>query len=478
MPIHLGVTADRSVMEYEAAADASLAKESLGTLDSDLLAIWLLSKRAEDSDRTDQQEEDPYIASLPTRKELSHLPVYWDEADASCLMGSEVGVQLASRKRREAEFFGRLSKSSASFSRIAPTLDSWMWAKSNIQSRGFSISNPVLDNAAPGTCIGEEEEEKDEAEFNDGGEKDVISPKIPALFPLADMVNHVSLADGCTCEWGIERDTGDFLLRTIKEVKADSELSLSYGSISSIGSLLNYGFVYGSSEHETQEDCTEEFRIMDENQDDAECATIRLSLDIIEDHSDFSDKTEHDLRELKTEIWARDEGLYPGFDWKSMERVILIGVGTVESALTVLSLLRVGVATKEELFELMEDDQGEDGEERGSIAAMLARNPFRWRNEREALRVFENVIEAQLKGFYEMNCTMDATGGNGFTFNKMNALKAVQAEKQVLVHWWRIAKMAGSVLDKRRDCFDFGLQYAKLFRSLLGTRDLMPVEED
>ena len=147
---------------------------------------------------------------------------------------------------------------------ICPTFESWMWSKCNVQSRAFTIANPTLLHNVPrqGTCIGEVAvcNTRNKVDIIDNNHHETETPSssrneevdtsstsnnsnVPAMFPMADMFNHVKRSNGCTCEWGIDRDTSDFVIRTIHDVKAGSEVTVSYGEISTSASLLNYGFI-------------------------------------------------------------------------------------------------------------------------------------------------------------------------------------------------------------------------------------------
>ena len=200
--------------------------------------------------------------------------------------------------------------------------------------------------------------------------------------------------------------------------------------------------------------------------------------------------------DLKERVWARDEATYADMGLKPKERVVLLGIGTAESAITVLSLLRVGVATRNELLILLEnadiaadsntdiDIVGEEGRRRDSPAttvpaAMLAREPTRWRNERAAFRALENLLDSQIRSFPTDRRGELSSGGIVVApnSNQLNALRVISAERRVLRHWLGIARLAGKVLDDRRDSFDFGLVYADLLKTLLGTIEPMPIQD-
>lgn len=469
IPMELGLTPSRAVEECGAAEDAILAADSIGTKDADLLAIFLLarsSRRNGESDDGGDVIGDVYTSSLPTPEELSHLPIHWDEDDASWLGRTGVGAELARRKRREADFFRSLSERSASFREIAAgSLDRWMWAKSNVQSRGFSIPNPLFSSAPMGTCL---DERSDRADGVPGNSND----KVAALFPFADMLNHLTHQEGCSCEFGVERDTGDFLVRTIVPVASGSELTVSYGSLSALVSLLNYGFIQEAVATGPQQQ-TPEGKFIFRGTVGSDFVPLVLSLDKISqcdslgqeggESDETSSPSNDDLTAAKKNVWLRDEGKYPEFDWLPMERHVNLGIGTVEAAISVMSLLRVGVATVSEMTEILESSKFAPDEKKASLAfaAAIARDPICWRNERAALRAFECIVRAQSEGYKYPD--------DAHNVKQQNVCKIIDREKSVLKHWAIIAHIAGKALEERRGSFDFGLSYAKLFRTLLAT---------
>jgi len=457
IPMDLGLTPSGAVEKCGAAEDAILAADAIGTRDSDLLAIFLLARRARCSAYSGNIE-DAYISSLPTQKELSHLPINWSDADAQWLKRTGVGAERILRRQREADFFRNLSLRSESFRGIVSSLDRWMWAKANVQSRGFSIPSPLFDTAPRGTCIGEQVDENAHHVHRD--DNDMMSPKVAALFPLADMLNHRTHQEGCSCEFGVERGSGDFVIRTVSSVAAGSELTVSYGSLSASVSLLNYGFVQEAIAPGPQQQRKDDNFIF-HGTIESDFVPMVLSLDQISRHSDLHESNEtsnlSDLLAAKTNIWLRDEGNYPGFNWLPMERQVNLGIGTVEAAISVLSLLRVGVATMSELTEILESAEDKSDE----FATTIARDPVCWRNERDAIRAFEGIVRLQAEGY-----THPADMKNA---NQRSARKIIDREKSILKHWGLLTQTAGRALDESRESFDFGLSYSKLLRTLLAT---------
>ena len=59
-----------------------------------------------------------------------------------------------------------------------------------------------------------------EADEEDGGFW-ARGRKLGVLCPVADMLNHVAEADGATTEWGCERATGDFVVRSRRAIGPD-----------------------------------------------------------------------------------------------------------------------------------------------------------------------------------------------------------------------------------------------------------------
>ncbi|KAJ1451232.1 hypothetical protein M885DRAFT_530116 [Pelagophyceae sp. CCMP2097] len=390
-------------------ADAGAAAACVDDLDNaDALAVWILSN-----------PESAYVSTLPTAADLSHLPVYW--ADSEALRGTDVYEDLLSRQNHDAQLF---AGSLALRQLCAGDAANWKWAKACVRSRAFTV---------PKGAGGDEDEDEDDDDDDDL--ESVAFPRlaaasssdVPCLVPLVDMLNHVGQGvSSPNCEWGVERETGDFVVRCISDCKEGAELVHSYGDLSAAHSLLNYGFVASHLE----------FR----NHDAA-----LLTIDLPEGAS-----------QLLRKFWRR-EGFQHG-------RAICVGVpGDRGAAEQLLSLCRCAAATDGEAEALLAQD---------GPAESAAPKPLSWRNERAALALLENAAEARLAAHprsvdedERLVADLEASAG---ARDALHAARVSLAEKRVLVHWRAVSRAAKQLLQATdvEGAFNTGLYYAALLDDL------------
>jgi histone-lysine N-methyltransferase SETD3 len=187
--------------ELESKYSNSIGEELNNLPNSKLLkiALYILST-FDDEDNFYQ----PYYNILPF--DISHLPIFWDQDMLDLLENSDFIQDIEARKRmlkREHDGILRLSDTCKEIS-----LSDWMWVRSIVGSRNFSINV-------------------------DGNSRS-------ALVPLADMLNHYRPAE---TRWGFNSDKNGFTMNTLKNIKSHAQVMDSYGRKSNRKYLLHYGFV-------------------------------------------------------------------------------------------------------------------------------------------------------------------------------------------------------------------------------------------
>ena len=147
----------------------------------------------------------PYYQILP--KDISHLPIFWDKSVLNLLESSDFLNDISARKKMLTNEYSNLCNLSESFRREISLYD-WLWARSIVGSRNFSINV-------------------------DGSRKS-------AMVPLADMLNHYRPAE---TKWGYDNNKKGFTMTTLKGIKPRAQIMDSYGRKSNRKYLLHYGFV-------------------------------------------------------------------------------------------------------------------------------------------------------------------------------------------------------------------------------------------
>ena len=164
----------------------------------------------------------------------------------------------------------------------------------------------------------------------------------------------------------------------------------------------------------------------------------------------------------KAELWDRDEARYKQRvgTLKACERRVTMGIGDEGPCRTLLSLLRVAVATPSELAFLQARADDEE-----MVAAGMATEPLCQRNELAAHRALLRLLEAQLgsRRVGEEGARAAAPGN----LNRLNAQMIVRAERRVLIHLRRMSEASISFLEAPEDgsAFDRGLDYASMLQN-------------
>jgi len=157
----------------------------------------------------------PYYNILPTN--ISHLPIFWDSSVLDLLESSDFLRDISARKKMLTNEHTSLCKLSNIFRREISLYD-WLWARSIVGSRNFSININGISKSA--------------------------------LVPLADMLNHYRPAE---TKWGYNDSKKGFTMTTLKGIKPRAQIMDSYGRKSNRKYLLHYGFVMDNN---TEEDGT------------------------------------------------------------------------------------------------------------------------------------------------------------------------------------------------------------------------------
>ena len=505
------------------------------TSEHDLLACWLLTaaSRIECGDFATEEEKSltsRYMASLHTLCELAHLPIFWQKKDQDRLAGSTVGAELEARLNEEQDYYERLlvqysglseeegkerQRSSAADAWF--TVEEWRWARAIVTTRGFTVP-PHLESEAERLSdthayVGEEPPSDPE--------EDVL-----ILCPDADMLNHQYNECEANCEWGVCKKTGSFVVRSrwgARDIKKGTELTMSYGSLGASSALLNYGFVPIINPEGFADTDTFKFKTASISVQlpiilgvmaASAAAAESESVETVVETDVASSGAREPLLHRKSEIWMRDEGVYSS-DWRLGERRIVLGVGTRGAAMTLLSLCRFGVASSHAELDRMHADLAEegwypDGREGASdreepfgaeegdakfedidmheaegevevdeeeddfpiVAAVLARRPQNWENEKVALRAMTKLIQHQL-AVYRTSLSEDldfleSRKGESEMDAAMNAARIMSFEKQTLMHWSRIAEKAVQHLDEAKGFAAVGgLDYDAALTSLM-----------
>ena len=147
----------------------------------------------------------PYYRILP--KDISHLPIFWEPPVLDLLESSDFLKDITARKRMLTKEYESLCNLSNFFRREISLYD-WLWARSIVGSRNFSINVDGISKSA--------------------------------MVPLADMLNHYRPAE---TKWGYDNAKKGFTMTTLKGIKPRAQLMDSYGRKSNRKYLLHYGFV-------------------------------------------------------------------------------------------------------------------------------------------------------------------------------------------------------------------------------------------
>ena len=166
----------------------------------------------------------PYISSLPTREyQFTPTPNFWDDDHIAALEFPPAVQQATTRK-------ALIDKVATDNAVDRGDLEFATWLAS---SRSFNIK--LVD-----------EEDDDDAPFpptGGGGAK-----TLRVCVPLLDMVNHGADPNVAMSVLDADKDDATFALKALRNVKADTQLTLGYtgGAATSLDLLNDYGFTLGS----------------------------------------------------------------------------------------------------------------------------------------------------------------------------------------------------------------------------------------
>ena len=292
-----------------------------------LAAVWLCEERAKGASAFA-----PFLASLPGRDALGHLPLFWDNgALRTALRGSPCLGHVDAQRRSAARWYADLARCDGGWAaRVSPR--TFAWAVACVLSRTFR---------APASAFG--------AAY---GELAVDEPEsVVLLVPLVDMLNHAAPADApaAPCAWAVAG--GAFSVATTGRATRGAEATIEYFSgRAPAHALLSYGFCGETSAS----------------------AEVRLRVPF-----------PRDRRGLVAGLERRDAH-------RSKRRRVVrcgLGVGDGAAAATALSLFRVASADAADLTRWRRRDAGAD-------AATLARTPRSAANEARALEAFLDAVVA------------------------------------------------------------------------------------
>ena len=197
IPFNLLITNDNT-SKYS--ADMGSGLNNLNNSNLIKIALYILDT-LDDNDNFYQ----PYYQILP--KDISHLPIFWESPVLDLLESSDFLKDITARKRMLTNEYESLCNLSNIFGREISLYD-WLWARSIVGSRNFSINVDGISKSA--------------------------------MVPLADMLNHYRPAE---TKWGYDNAKKGFTMMTLKGIKSRAQLMDSYGRKSNRKYLLHYGFV-------------------------------------------------------------------------------------------------------------------------------------------------------------------------------------------------------------------------------------------
>lgn len=406
-----------------------------------------------------------YLSTLPSQAGLSHIPVFWDDMMLEELQCSTLKQAVNSRKAEWGQEFLIIRAAlqavglTQAFRNL--TLESWFWARSIITSRGFTDSNGQ-----------------------------------PCLCPYVDLMNHITNVQSedtnqvLQCQWNIDESGYHLRLPDLDNqekrgmVVSSPRLEISYGCHSNAHFLMNYGFALAD----------------DIEEEEASTCTLPLMLPAsVHDHATES-------------LWESD-GLG---DCHKVARIVTVGIGNAGPMESVLSLCRVASAQDRELSRMKEEfierdeqtTQCDDGLV-PQLGATLCRAPFSVSNEIQALKMLKEATQTALGRYsttMEQDSDMLISGKRseskkrprfGF-FRSMvgiflgnnraaqaptesdlqwrNAVTVRREEKRILNHYFLLASIGLSILEKSRSGEDFSFEtYKGMLDASLHDRDSLLV---
>lgn len=250
----------------------------------------------------------PFLDILPHTDALVHIPNFWDPVDLLELEGSPLLELLERRKKFITEDFDLLCRTSP---RLEPrNIADFFRAYSTVTSRTFSFNGGIH-----------------------GGKY-----KVSMMVPYVDMLND---SQDFNLEWDWDSDTDMFTVTALHDIPSHSPMSICYGHMPNYARLINYGYVMDNN-------------ILDHSQCSAGESSHQLLFDIAFSESRVTNydgvtsagESTADQRILLEENRLRFWNLVgDGTDRLSC----LLGLGTSFTAVSALSLLRVAVASADDI---------------------------------------------------------------------------------------------------------------------------------
>eukprot|EP00559_Dactyliosolen_fragilissimus_P000533 CAMPEP_0184863958 /NCGR_PEP_ID=MMETSP0580-20130426/13070_1 /TAXON_ID=1118495 /ORGANISM="Dactyliosolen fragilissimus" /LENGTH=638 /DNA_ID=CAMNT_0027362557 /DNA_START=114 /DNA_END=2030 /DNA_ORIENTATION=- len=146
----------------------------------------------------------PYYDILP--KTLRNMPIFWSQEELIYLEGSYLLDQIMDRNKAITDDYFAICSIAPELRKIA-TLEEFKWARMCVCSRNFGLQ--------------------------------IDGHRTSALVPHADMLNHYRPRE---TKWTFDDEKQAFIITTLQEIKAGSQVYDSYGQKCNHRFLLNYGF--------------------------------------------------------------------------------------------------------------------------------------------------------------------------------------------------------------------------------------------
>jgi hypothetical protein len=173
------------------------------------LALWLCHAKANMDELSETQKW--YIETLPWT-EMAHIPIFWSNDELSELMGSPLLEEIFQKRSQWETLYDTIIQLYQPFPQET-TFEEFLQAKCLVGSRAFRLGSDDVDHVG--------------------------------MVPLADMLNHRSKFEPCTCDWSVKDNGNDaaFVIRTPSfGLKAGDEAFQSYGLYQNSLYLFKYGF--------------------------------------------------------------------------------------------------------------------------------------------------------------------------------------------------------------------------------------------
>mmetsp|Transcript_62639 Transcript_62639/g.75375 ORF Transcript_62639/g.75375 Transcript_62639/m.75375 type:complete len:633 (-) Transcript_62639:577-2475(-) len=151
----------------------------------------------------------PYYDVLP--KNLSNMPIFWNDDDLRLLQGSYILAQIADRNEAIEDDYNAICDIAPELADIA-TLEEFKWARMCVCSRNFGLV--------------------------------IHGQRTSAMVPHADMLNHYRPRE---TKWTYDEDHECFTITTLQTIPSQSQIYDSYGQKCNHRFLLNYGFAVESN---------------------------------------------------------------------------------------------------------------------------------------------------------------------------------------------------------------------------------------